>query len=337
MILALKRLVSTKFFFSTAFVLIGAATWLFTPRMVHVQGPVFGTTYKVVVVAPKVSLTNASLNALIEHELARLNAIYSSYLPSSELSQFNRHRHSEPFEVSAELHAFFTQSKQWHARLNGAWDPTLGPLSRAYGLQPTMNDTPQSPADISVGFEFITVMPNLRIKKQYPTLEVDFSSNAKGHAVDQLITLIRKKRGIKGVFVDIGGEIRTLGHKGNGAPWRVGIQHPVIGNGPLMIVAGNHLVVASSGNYLNRANTVGHILDPRTKGPVTHHLVAVTVMASTCRDADTLATGLFVMGHDDASNWLKNHPEFPALLVTKRPDGDILTHPLNGFMAHVQD
>ena len=49
-------------------------------------------------------------------------------------------------------------------------------------------------------------------------------------------------------------------------------------------------------SYLNYADGVGHILDPRTRGPIKHDLLAVTVMADTCFEADTIATGAFVMG-----------------------------------------
>ena len=76
--------------------------------------------------------------------------------------------------------------------------------------------------------------------------------------------------------------------------------------------------LATSGNYLNYktldSEVVGHILDPRTLSPIDHELVSVTILATTCTEADAIATGLFVMGPKEALAWLDNH-DYPALLI----------------------
>ena len=140
-----------------------------------------------------------------------------------------------------------------------------------------------------------------------------------------------KQYKVQGVFVDIGGEISTDGHKGNQEPWRVGIQSPVIGDAPLTIIEGHRMALASSGNYLNHVNGVGHILDPRKKAPINHNLMAVTIMADTCFIADTIATGLFVMGPEEASKWLTIHSQYPAMLVVKEVYGHKSVIYFNGF------
>ena len=59
--------------------------------------------------------------------------------------------------------------------------------------------------------------------------------------------------------------------------------------------------------------------------------MAVTIMADTCFIADTIATGLFVMGPEEASKWLTVHSQYPAMLVVKEVYGHKSVIYFNGF------
>ena len=81
----------------------------------------------------------------------------------------------------------------------------------------------------------------------------------------------------------------------------------------------NNQAIATSGNYLNyqviNGQKVGHILDPRTLAPIEHDMLSVSVIADTCMDADAFATGLFVMGPDEAADWFSKHTDYAGMLV----------------------
>ena len=330
MISVLKRIIQTKYFFTVSFLIIGGVIWSTNPRVIQSKGPIFGTHYTVTVVASRLALSQRALDQLVQSELQRINEIFSTYSERSELSRVNQKKTTMPITLSKELHQFFEQSVIWFRKLHGAWDPTLTPLSQFYGLQPSDLTITKANALQQIGFDNIRVLDSQHIQKKIDGLTFDFSSNAKGYAVDQVMDVILN-HSVVGVFIDIGGEIRTHGHNGRGMKWRVGIQSPIFDSQPLAIIEGHDMAMASSGNYLNHADGVGHILDPRTRGPIKHDLLAVTVMADTCFEADTIATGAFVMGKDEATSWFNQHPEYPAMLAIKEQNHGVTVLYLNGF------
>lgn len=323
MISALKSLIRVRFFFTAVFLVVGGTIWLVTPRYTKYEGTAYGTYYRVIVFAPRVSFLKRSLHRGMEDVLDRVDAVFSSYRSDSNVMALNRHVSTDPIQVAPELYDVMSRSMAWFLTLDGAWDPTLAPLSQSLGLQPPSNGG----LSTDRGFHHVTLQPNYFVKKGLPGLTFDFSSNAKGYAVDELMQFIQS-HWVTGVYVDIGGDIRVAGHKDGQRLWRLGIQSPRLNEGPLTTMDVSDVAVATSGNYLNYVEKdgerVGHVLDPRHEGPLRHNLVSVTVMAPDCFTADTLATGLLVMGLDDARDWLAQHSEFSAILVTEESSGFVL-------------
>ena len=58
-----------------------------------------------------------------------------------------------------------------------------------------------------------------------PGMEIDFGGIVKEYAVDRVATLCWNAGAHHGV-VNLGGDIRIIGPRPDGAPWRIGIQHP---------------------------------------------------------------------------------------------------------------
>ena len=79
---------------------------------------------------------------------------------------------------------------------------------------------------------------------------LDLSSIAKGYAVDQLSYLVNEFK-ITGSYVDIGGEIKTVGNRVDGKPWGIGIQSPIKTQELIQVIYANNMAIATSGNYLN--------------------------------------------------------------------------------------
>ena len=133
-------------------------------------------------------------------------------------------------------------------------------------------------------------------------LEVNLSGIAKGFAVDKVAALL-ESQGIQDYLVEIGGDLRLRGRSPHQAPWRIGIEKPIVRQRSLQrIIALSDGAVATSGNYRNFFQNDGliysHIIDPRDGMPVRHKLASVTVIAGTTMEADALSTGLMAMGPD---------------------------------------
>ena len=328
----IKKLVSYKYFYTILFLIIGVILWGGYPRKTELNGTIFGTYYKVIIFAPTFAIQSDSIHQKIIAELQRIDDLYSTYKPSSSLSKLNAHQSVTERSVPSSLFKMIQQSQSYAYQMNDAFDPSIFPLSQFYDFQKRSLNLSLDQVSEAVGIRNIQlVSPNIVLKKN-PNVQLDLSSFIKGHAVDQLIRLINEYR-ITGAYVDIGGEIRASGEKPNNKPWTIGIQSPV-DETVISILELNNQAIATSGNYLNyqviNGQKVGHILDPRTLAPIEHDMLSVSVIANSCMDADAFATGLFVMGPDEAADWFSKHTDYAGMLVYIQ-NGERQLDYFNGF------
>jgi thiamine biosynthesis lipoprotein len=126
-------------------------------------------------------------------------------------------------------------------------------------------------------------------------IALDLSGIAKGFAVDQVARSLQTLA-LQDFLIDIGGELYGSGQRPDGLPWRVTLPH----QGTLSL---NGLAVATSGDAWHAWEQAGrrysHTLDPRSGAPVAHSLSSVTVVHTSCMNADALATAVLVLGPED--------------------------------------
>jgi len=289
-------------------------------------GPTMGTSWSVIVVDKLADNVVTDLEAAIASELARINALMSTYDPDSQLSQFNRLEATYPVVMHADVLTVVDAAMDISALTNGAYDVTLGPLIRLWGFGSKSNSGElPAPAQINEllsrsGYKNIELADNT-LRKQYAGMEVDLSSIAKGYAVDKLGDLVAAT-GAKHFSVEIGGELLTRGNNANGQQWRIGIEQP--DTSTEFGIAVNHTHIASSGSYRNYREVDGkrysHLIDGRTGNPITHTTAAVTVLHNNTMLADAWATALMVLDFDSALE-LAEQQKIAALFTVKTPTG----------------
>jgi hypothetical protein len=94
-----------------------------------------------------------------------------------------------------------------------------------------------------------------------------------------------------------GGELLAHGPGPQGQGWSVGIQDPGKARGvPLQQISLRNEALATSGNYIQQDGATNHLIDPRTRRPVAHDTVSVSVVAPDGTTADAWATALMVLG-----------------------------------------
>jgi FAD:protein FMN transferase len=120
--------------------------------------------------------------------------------------------------------------------------------------------------------------------------KLDPSGVVKGWAIARAAATL-DARGYRDYFIDAGGDVRTRGHSAPGAPWRVGIRHPVERDKVARVILATDLAVATSGTYEKGT----HIYDPHTGAPATD-LLSMTVIGPSILEADVYATAAFAMG-----------------------------------------
>ncbi|WP_164102780.1 FAD:protein FMN transferase [Candidatus Laterigemmans baculatus] len=271
-------------------------------------GLTMGTYYSVTIANPPQELP-ADWTERVDAELRQVNDQMSTYLESSEISRFNRSTSLDWFPVSGETAMVVAVAQEVSAATGGAFDITVGPLVDAWSFGPgKRTGRPPSAAELEslrrkVGYENLEVRrdpPALR--KKIPELRIDLSAIAKGHGVDRVLGLL-VELGCEHAFVDIGGEDRAIGRRGERG-WRVAIEDPNDEQRRYaMAIELNDRAIATSGDYRNffefEGRRYSHTIDPRTGRPIEHGVASVSVIANDCMTADAWATALAVVGPTD--------------------------------------
>lgn len=275
------------------------------------RGLAMGTTYEVKFVLPDQVSNRGFVETRIREELARFDAVFSTYDSESEISRFNRHDTGEAFSASEEFRDLAGRALELAQKTDGAFDPTLGPVLRLYGFGPGADEHPDRPSDALIdearertGWRKIRVTPEGSMFKADGGVELDLNAIAKGAGVDRISSAL-DALGCGSYMVEIGGEVRCRGIKPDGGDWTIGVRGPVdleprrqglfIARVPLRDRA-----MATSGSYYQYRQLgegrVHHILDPRSGRNAATEVDSVTVVAETCELADGLATALMVLG-----------------------------------------
>ncbi|MCL4106571.1 UNVERIFIED_CONTAM: hypothetical protein GTU68_009705 [Idotea baltica] len=245
----------------------------------------------------------------IELQLQRVNDSMSTYQPDSEISRFNDSPKQQAFSLSEDFVAVLSAALLVGVASEGAYDVTVGPIVNLWGFGPELGpDNVPDPAAlkalvIKIGQDKLTLDSTNATVSKTDDLALDFSSIAKGYAVDQIADWLLA-RGIADFLVEVGGEVRVAGENGRGTNWRIAVESPddMVGQ----VAAALTLTdsgIATSGDYRNYFERDGkrysHTIDPRTGYPVSHDLVSVTVVHPLAVMADAWATALMVMGAEE--------------------------------------
>lgn len=250
------------------------------------------------------------ISVLAQAETERLEALYSRYRTSSLLSEINRvAAHGGHIEVDTETASLLDYAATCHRESNGLFDITSGVLRRAWKFSKDAALRPPTAQQLEPLLE-LTGWHKLRwerprLKFEVPGMEIDFGGIVKEYAADRVAALCREAGAAHGL-VNLGGDIRVIGARRNGEPWRIGIQHPETPGVLLHTLELHRGGLTTSGDY-ERCMVVdgvryGHILNPRTGWPV-RYLSSVTVAAEFCLVAGSAST-IAMLKEDSGPEWL---------------------------------
>jgi len=136
-----------------------------------------------------------------------------------------------------------------------------------------------------------------------PKMRLDVGSIAKGYATEK-IALAAEEMGWEHLAFSIGGNVRTIGTKGDGTPWTAGIQNPDLSaqDASVCRVALTDLALVTSGSYQRYYMVDGeryhHIIHPDTLYPE-NRFVSVSIVCGDAGMADALSTAVFNMTYED--------------------------------------
>ena len=301
------------------------------PPEVVLTGPAMGTTWTLRVVPGEAEADPQALRRLVQETLDEVDTAMSTYRPDSAVSQFNASGSTDWIEVPPSLADLAGLALRIGERTGGAFDITISPLIALWGFG---NATPrtQPPTDREVataqaatGQRHLVVRSDPpALRKSLPGLTLDLDSIAPGYAVDRVAERL-EAAGQRRYMIEIGGELRVLGHNAQGKRWRIGIERPeATGRSVDRIVQVERAAVSTSGDYRDFFESAGirysHTIDPRSGRPVSHGLASVTVLRPTAAEADGIATALTVLGPAEGFE-LAERMGWAALFVERTPEG----------------
>ncbi len=286
------------------------------------QHPQMGTVFNVVFFANMDSVAARAVAAKVFARIDTLNAIYSDYLPESELSRLSDKAGSgEKVKVSPEMWDILRLANQYSRASNGCFDVTVGAVTRLWRKARNMKELPDTSritaARATVGYASIQFYKGHRVRLGKKGTRLDLGGIAQGYAADDCLQLL-KKAGISRALVDAGGDIAL----GDPPPGTTGwtIERATGNDGPekTVVMTLSNCGITTSGAQYRFFESGGvrysHIVDPRTGWGMTHrHLV--TVQAPNAVTADAWATALSVMSEKEWLTLRRKHKDLKVWIA----------------------
>jgi thiamine biosynthesis lipoprotein len=279
-----------------------------------------GTLFSITLYAPD----EAAAQAAFAQAFARVRQLddeLSDYKPESELMRVCNSSPAVPVAVSSDLFTVLEKAQELSRETDGAFDVTLGPLTRLWRETRATKVLPSAQAlaraQQRIGYKnLILHRPEQTVELRLAGMQLDLGAIAKGYAADEALRVLRA-RGISSALVAASGDL-ALGDAPPGkSGWRVGVELP--GASALTL---HNTAVSTSGDTEQFVEIGGiryaHIVDPKT-GMGLSMRVGASVIAPNGIDADSYATALCVLaaqrGVEYAKSWAAQHQEVSARIV----------------------
>jgi thiamine biosynthesis lipoprotein len=240
-------------------------------------------------------------------DVRRLDARYSLYRTDSLLCEINRVAAAGgSIAVDPETARLFDYADACYRTSDGLFDVTAGALRQAWRAERA--ELPDRAClDLlleKVGWHKVVWKPPL-LAFPVAGMQIDFGGVVKEYAADRAAALCRQA-GVHHGFANLGGDVRVIGPRPDGTPWRIGIQHPRRPGALLRTVALAEGALATSGDY-ERCIVVdgvryGHILNPKTGWPA-RRMASVSVCGELCVVSGSAST-IDMLKEDDGPAWL---------------------------------
>jgi thiamine biosynthesis lipoprotein len=258
-------------------------------------------------------------------EIRDVDRLMAVQRPDSDVSRANREAAERAVGVDPRVLEVLRTSMEVSRLTDGAFDVTVLPVVLAWGFTGSSPARPAGVVPRPAGYR------TLRLDGAAGTVRfsdartgIDLGGIAKGYALDRARDVLRAA-GVRSAWLDLGGEIATIGTPPGGGRWRIAVRHPRRSDAVLGIVEVGEAAVSTSGDAErfvdDAAGRAGHIFDPHTGRPA-QGLVTATVVAASATLADALSTAAVVMG-DEAFERLARRLDVGAVLGELVPAAEI--------------
>ncbi|RYY47715.1 MAG: FAD:protein FMN transferase [Chitinophagaceae bacterium] len=281
-----------------------------------------GNSFSFTVLAADKSFADACMEKAIV-EVRRIEALFSTYQPGSQVNQVNDAAGIKAVAVDEEVYNLTERSLRISRLTDGAFDLSYGSIDkRLWNFDQTMRSLPgreQAKKMVRlIDYRKIILDPVAKtIFLQDIGMRIGFGGIGKGYAADAAAALLQQL-GIRSGLVNASGDIKAWGAQTDGLPWKIGISHPDNRLLPLAWLSLNNNAIATSGNYEKfvciKGKKYSHTINPITGMPATG-IKSVTVIAPNAELADAMATPVTIMGTKAGINLLDQLPGFAGIII----------------------
>ena len=242
-------------------------------------------------------------------EYQRLFDIYHEYSGINNLCTVNRLAGGDPVPVDEKLIDFLLYAEELYQKTDGEMNVVMGSVLKLWhdcrtlaGEDPASAHLPEEAALLEAAKH--TDFSLLEIDRQAGTIRLtdphaalDVGALGKGYATEQAARWL-EAQGASGYVLNIGGNIRIVGHKPDGGTWKTAVKNPESPDTYYTTLDLADTSCVTSGNYERFFNVDGvqyhHIIDKDTLYPA-DHVASITVVVKDSGLADALSTALFCM------------------------------------------
>lgn len=282
-----------------------------------------GTDFRIVLYAGDESVANRAAAAAYAR-VAELNRILSDYDPQSELSLLSATAGSNRVvKLSDDLWQVLQRSQQLAVETDGAFDVTVGPLTKMWRSARRSKTFPSAErmaeAQAATGYGHLQLdAASKSAQLAVANMRLDLGGIGMGYAADAALAVLKQHQ-IQSAMIDASGDVVCSNAPPGQRGWKIALV-PLREDGAAAdrFVWLTDAALTTSGDAYQYVEFNGvrysHIVDPATGLGLTKRS-SVTVIASDCTTADSLATAVCVLGPERGRQLIAKTPEAAALIV----------------------
>ncbi len=281
-----------------------------------------GAPWKIVLYAVNKAVANRASKAAYER-IEELNRVLSDYEPTSELSRLSATAPTaEPVHVSDDLWRVLEFSQRLSEKSNGAFDITIGPLTKLWRRARREKEFPDRKllmtAREATDYRALRLDPHAHTARLLKDgMRLDAGGIGMGYGVDEALKVL-KREGITSALIDASGDIGVSDSPPGTKGWRIGIEPPSGEGPPERFVQLKNYAITTSGDAFQAVELNGkrysHVIDPRTGLGVSGR-AAVTVIAPDCTMADSYTKPICVLGPEEGFKLIEATPGAAAFVM----------------------
>lgn len=263
-------------------------------------------------------------------EIRRLEALMTTWQPTSDISKVNAQAGKDRVTVSPEVFEVLTRSQEFAQKSQGAFDISFYALRGLWNFDeevtPTIPDAKELKRRLPlINHQNIQLDPKLRtVRLAKVGMAINLGGIGKGYAVDAAVKLL-KSRGIADGMVQAGGDLMLFGSK-EGQPFKAGVRDPrsLDPSDYFAVCEVKDHAFSTAGDYersfIREGTRYHHILDPRTGQPA-RGARSVTVYAKDATTADGLDDAVLILGPERGIPLVESYPDAGVVIVD--PQGKV--------------